>query len=163
LKAPDLPVLVRRDWVVVAAGVLISLVWVVGVEARHPGFYQFEPRKVPQGVGHFLKSQAKGQNPLNIFPCKGEWGSYFIYELYPDVRVFIDSRFDMYGDEFVGKWLELRDRAIQYPEVLTGLEIDFLIIDKQSLEKKKTRKPLNGKNHTLVYEDDKALVYAFQR
>jgi hypothetical protein len=68
----------------------------------------------------------------------------------------------MYGDEFVGKFLELRDRAIECPEVLAGLGIDFLIIDKQRLEKKKTRKPLNGQNYTLVYEDDKALVYAFQ-
>jgi hypothetical protein len=162
LKALDLPVLARRDWVVLTAGMLISLLWVVGVEARRPGFYQFEPHRVPQGVVRFLKNQAKGQNPLKIFSCGGQWGSYFIYELYPDIRVFIDSRFDMYGDEFVGKFLELRDRAIECPEVLAGLGIDFLIIDKQRLEKKKTRKPLNGKNYTLVYEDDKALVYAFQ-
>jgi hypothetical protein len=29
------------------------------------------------------------------------WGGYFIWKLYPDYRVFIDGRADLYGDAFM--------------------------------------------------------------
>ncbi len=32
------------------------------------------------------------------------WGGYFIWKLYPDYRVFIDGRADLYGDSFMNEF-----------------------------------------------------------
>ncbi len=37
------------------------------------------------------------------------WGGYLIWRLYPDYRVYIDGRADVYGDSLVNELLQVKD------------------------------------------------------
>jgi hypothetical protein len=59
-----------------------------------------EAKEFPEaGVG-FLRSHALPGPILNHY----NWGGYFIWKLYPEYRVFIDGRADVYGDEFMNEF-----------------------------------------------------------
>jgi hypothetical protein len=146
----------RHGWGWAMLGAILSLMWVVGIEHKSPGFYQFEDSYVPRRVADYLASQTGGPRPLRIFSNSDQWSSYFIYRLTPRARVFIDTRFDLYGDAFIQKWDALRTKALRNPEVLAPWQVDFLVIKKKSLPFGQA--PVNPR-WPLVYEDDQALVY----
>jgi hypothetical protein len=154
--APVPPGWHRQGWGWAALGAVLALVWVVGIEQKSPGFYQFEDSAVPRRLADYLASQAKGPQPLRIFSYNDQWADYFIYRLHPRAQVFIDTRFDFYGDAFTRKLGLLRDEALQHPEVLEPWQVDFLVLDKKLL--------LRGQwpqtpRWPLVYEDERSLVY----
>jgi hypothetical protein len=155
-EAPILAAAYRRGWAWAALGALLALLWVVGVEHKSPGFYQFEESWSPRRVADYLSTQAGGPKPVRIFSYNDQWASYFIYRLYPKAMVFIDTRFDLYGDAFVKQWSVLRDEALQNPAVLNPWQVDFLILDKKLLPR--GQRPQDP-NWPLVYEDEQALVY----
>ncbi len=149
------PAWARRGWGWALAGVIISFLWVVGIEHLRPGFYGFEPSRVPLGATEFLARQNQGSRPLRIFSWDDQWANYFIYRLYPRARVFFDTRFDLYGDAFTNKFEALRQEALTNPEVLRPWEVDFLVLKKKQLSQ---RLP-DHSGWALVYEDRQALIY----
>lgn len=146
----------RYGWGWAMLGAILSLMWVVGIEHKSPGFYQFEDSYAPRRVADYLAGQTGGPQPLRIFSYSDQWASYFIYRLNPRARVFIDTRFDLYGDAFIQKWDTLRTKALQDPEVLAPWKVDFLVIEKKSLPFGQA--PVNPR-WPVVYEDEQALVY----
>jgi len=154
-KFSSSPAVLRQGWGWVCVAAALSLVWIVGIEQSRPGFYGFEPRYEPRGAARYLAQQSRGSQPLKIFAWDDQWASYFIYSLYPKAQVFIDTRFDFYGDAFTNKFEVLRQGALQDMEVLTPWGVDFLVLKKASL----ARRPSAGPGWTLVYEDQQALIY----
>src|SRR5439155_21677643 len=68
-----------------------SIVRVALVIHRQP---QTEAQHFPAGATAFISTQRPPAPVLNHY----NWGGYFIWKLYPDYRVFIDGRADLYGD-----------------------------------------------------------------
>lgn len=60
-----------------------------------------------------IASLASGAYPTNLFAYY-DWGGYAIWKLYPQYRVFVDGRADLYGDEL------LRQSVKTVPELRTG-------------------------------------------
>jgi hypothetical protein len=141
-------------WALVVA--LVSFLWIVGIEHYRPGFYGFEPDRVPQGAGDYLARQPSAR-PWHIFSWDDQWGSYFIYRLYPRALVFMDTRFDLYGDAFTTKFEDLRQEALRHMEALNPWGVDFLVLKKASINKP----PAAAPGWALVYEDSQALIYRF--
>jgi hypothetical protein len=56
-----------------------------------------EAQQFPQAAVAFLKRDRPPEPILNHY----NWGGYFIWTLYPQYRVFIDGRADVYGDPFM--------------------------------------------------------------
>ncbi len=56
-----------------------------------------EAQHFPAGTVSFLARQRSPGPILNNY----NWGGYFIAKLYPEYRVFIDGRADLYGDSFM--------------------------------------------------------------
>jgi hypothetical protein len=56
-----------------------------------------EAQQFPQAAAAFLKRERPPGPILNHY----NWGGYFIWTLYPQYRVFIDGRADVYGDPFM--------------------------------------------------------------
>jgi hypothetical protein len=56
-----------------------------------------EAKHFPMAAAAFLEQQHPPGPMMNHY----NWGGYFIWKLYPQYRVFIDGRADVYGDRFM--------------------------------------------------------------
>jgi hypothetical protein len=74
--------------------VVARLGYVVGNQSR------VEAKEFPAAAAGFIRSHALPGPMLNHY----NWGGYFIWKLYPEYRVFIDGRADMYGDNFMDQY-----------------------------------------------------------
>ena len=54
----------------------------------------------PKAAVEYLASHRK---PTQLFAYY-DWGGYAIWKLYPDYRVFVDGRADLYGDDLLGQF-----------------------------------------------------------
>ena len=87
---------------VLNAGLLLVCLSLVILHAR--SVIANQPReqasRFPEGVVAFLSSHPVAVPLFNSY----DWGGYFIWELYPGYRVFIDGRADVYGDSFLDQY-----------------------------------------------------------
>ena len=60
------------------------------------------------------------------------WGGYLIWRLYPEQRVFIDGRADVYGDAFIDEYLQVYQLRENWREPLDRYRVSLAIIDKGS-------------------------------
>jgi hypothetical protein len=80
--------------VVLAAVAVLTVArvrYVVGHQA------ETEAKNFPAAAVAFLAVQRPPGPILNHY----NWGGYFIWKLYPEYRVYIDGRADLYGDAFM--------------------------------------------------------------
>jgi hypothetical protein len=80
---------------VLLAGIVVFLVARVHqVTSRQP---EIEAKELPAAAVSFIGAQRPPAPILNHY----NWGGYFIWRLYPEYRVYIDGRADVYGDAFM--------------------------------------------------------------
>ncbi len=79
---------------VLAAFLVFAMVRVHTVIARQPAT---EAKNFPAGAAAYLAAQRPRGPIFNHY----NFGGYFIWRLYPQYRVFIDGRADLYGDDFL--------------------------------------------------------------
>jgi len=156
-------------WGLAFAGV--SLVAVVIIGNLRPEFYDFNEKWVPKGATDYLETVVGKPEPSRVFTSGGgtQWNDYLLYRLYPRIKVFIDTRFDMYGDAFFKNYLTLVNNLRCDLTSLDPWKIDFLILQKKEKKdnQKEDRSPLitpMGPPPALppwkiVYEDEKTMVY----
>jgi hypothetical protein len=154
-QAPEPMAPPGRGWAWGGVGAALSLLLVAGVNHWQPGHYSFITRNVPTGAAAFLKSQASATRPIKVFCQDDQWTSYLIYELYPGMRVFLDTRYDFYGEAFIKTAVKVRDQARYNPQVLNPWGVDFYLLKKGEFTSRPEAKP----DWALAYEDGQALIY----
>ena len=77
------------------AGFLIFLLVRVGYVTNRQA--ETEAKEFPAAAVSFIAAHRPPAPMLNHY----NWGGYFIWKLYPDYRVYIDGRADLYGDAFM--------------------------------------------------------------
>lgn len=60
------------------------------------------------------------------------WGGYLIYTLYPNQKVFIDGRADVYGESLMNQCFDVVHVNPNWREVLQEHQVDLVIIQKDS-------------------------------
>jgi hypothetical protein len=70
------------------------LAYVAGNQSR------VEAKEFPASAVAFIQSHALPGPMLNHY----NWGGYFIWRLYPEYKVFVDGRADVYGDDFLDQF-----------------------------------------------------------
>ena len=98
------------------ATVLVALLILTGARLRHQILQQghIEAREFPQSAASFLTTNRPPGLLLNHY----NWGGYFIWKLYPEYKVYIDGRADVYGDSFMDDFAAmyfLRGKSWQSP------------------------------------------------
>jgi hypothetical protein len=97
LKSKLTPVTPAKSFLnaVLLAGFLVFLV----VRVRYVAHRQTETeaRELPAAAVSFITARHLPAPMLNHY----NWGGYFIWRLYPEYRVYIDGRADLYGDAFM--------------------------------------------------------------
>lgn len=64
--------------------------------------------------------------------CPDYWGGYLIYRLYPQSKVFIDDRHDLYGERVLQQYLEVVHVGPQWSDVLDRWQVNLVLAPKQS-------------------------------
>ena len=64
--------------------------------------------------------------------CPDLWGGYLIYRLYPQTRVLVDDRHDLYGDQFFKDYLKVAFVQPDWEKVLDEKHVDWVLVEKNS-------------------------------
>jgi hypothetical protein len=127
---------------------IVSRIWHF---ATHQRYYQ--TIRNPVAAVEFLKSQ---RLPGPIYNRYG-WGGYLIYQLYPDYRVYIDGRADVYGDAFFTEAMQTYDGVNDWSGSLNRHGIKTVLISPDAPLANLLRN--DGKDWKLIYEDDEAVIF----
>ena len=127
----------------------VSRVWHFAAHQR-----SYETIRNPIAAVEFLKSQ---RPPGPIYNRYG-WGGYLIYQLYPDYRVYIDGRADVYGDAFFTEAMRTYDGAGDWARSLDRHGIKTVLISPDAPLASLLRND-QGK-WKLVYEDNDAIIFS---
>ena len=84
-----------------------------------------------------------------IFNTYG-YGGYLIYRLYPEQKVFIDGRADMYGDDFLKIYKEIAEGLPDWEKEFDQYDIDYIICWKKAPIRQLL---LTRGDFKLVYDD----------
>ena len=88
----------------------------------------FDAKRFPVSAVDYLESH---HVPGPIF-APDYWGGYFIYRLYPQVRVAIDDRHDFYGEQFLKLYLKTVHVEPRWGDFFEQHEIDAIVVPKDS-------------------------------
>jgi len=111
-----------------------------------------EEASLPAKAVDFILKEGLSGNLFNSY----NWGGYLIWHLYPNCRVFVDGRTDLYGDEVLEEYLQVVRADKGWEEVLEKHKVEIVIVEKElpiarCLE-------LRG-GWRKVYEDSLAVVF----
>lgn len=74
---------------------------------------------------------AQREFPEPIF-CPDKWGGYLIYRLYPQTKVLVDDRHDLYGDQFFKDYLKVVFVQQGWEKILKEEHANWVVVDKDS-------------------------------
>jgi hypothetical protein len=61
-----------------------------------------------------------------------QWGGYLIYRLYPQTKVLVDDRHDLYGDQFLKDYLKVVSIQSGWDKVLDEKHVNWILMQKDS-------------------------------
>jgi len=64
--------------------------------------------------------------------CPDQWGGYLIYRLYPQTKVLVDDRHDLYGDAFFKDYLKVVFVQPDWKKVLDERQVNWIVVQKNS-------------------------------
>jgi len=153
--AEPLPARYRPRWQRVVNLVLVALIGFaalgkLGVVTDPAIVASTSAQLDPVGATAFLvQNQARGRifNEYN-------WGGYLIW-MDPHLKVFVDGRTDLYGDEILGEWIKINQAAPGWQDLLKKWQVDWVMID--------PARPLAGQlsahDWLEVYRDGQAVIF----
>src|ERR1700682_5974520 len=83
-----------------------------------------EAEQYPQRAVAFLQSSAQ---PQRIFVYY-DWGGYAIWKLYPEHRVFVDGRADLYGDDLLRQFKTALQLRTGWRDVLDSWKVETVLV-----------------------------------
>jgi hypothetical protein len=111
-----------------------------------------EAEKFPAAAVEFLRAHGEADRLFNAYG----WGGYLIWKLYPQHRVFIDGRADVYGDALVEQYLSAEGGERGWRATLDECDINAAMLAPDA--------PLASLLATdagwrKVYEDKQAVIF----
>ena len=85
--------------------------------------FDTSPRGFPEKAVDYLLTEKPEGNLFNLYG----WGGYVIWKAYPEYRVFIDGRADMY-DEFIYEYLNVYKLKPAWKETLDKYDVKIILI-----------------------------------
>jgi len=118
------------NWSLLAMAVLVALVMVPQMPTAqvHKAANTGGTPAYPVEGADFIRQQYPEARMFNSFV----WGGYLINALYPQQRVFIDGRPDMYGDALVEDYVKVVTIQSGWQGILDRYDVDLVIIERES-------------------------------
>ena len=130
----------------------LAVCLVVFVAATGTVKHTFDPEVKAVDSVKFLKDEHISGNMFN----NDEIGDYIIYAVYPQYRVFVDGRNDMYGVEHMKDYLRVMRLDKEWENVLEDHDIQWIFFDADSLL---SRYLHERPDWQLIYADKVAHIY----
>ncbi len=102
---------------------------------------------IPEQAVNFIEENNISGRLFNTYG----YGGYLIYRLFPEQKVFIDGRADMYGDEFITEYTQIAKGSSQWQKSFDKYAIDYIICKNNTPLRQLVL--LRG-DFKLVYEDE---------
>jgi hypothetical protein len=142
--APVLSVLVF-----VVLPVIVAVMSVQRAVARQP---QVEGENFPVTAVEFIKSHEIPQPIYNEY----HWGGYLIWKLYPQYRVFIDGRADVYGDALIEEYFTIHDGEPSWKTPIDKYKIQSVLVEPNTAIASLLRQDPSWQK---VFEDQQAVIF----
>ena len=142
--APVLSVLI---FVILPA--IVAVISVRRAVARQP---QVEAENFPVAAVEFIKSQNIPQPIYNEY----HWGGYLIWKLYPQYRVYIDGRADVYGDAIMEEFFVVYDGEQAWRTPLDKYGIQSVLVEPNTAIATLLREDPTWQK---VFEDQQAVIF----
>ncbi len=107
--------------------------------------FTFDLETKPVAAVEFIKAEHLQGNMFN----NDEFGDYIIYDVWPQYRVFVDGRSDMYGVDIMKEYLKVISIRRGWDEVLKKYNINWIIYNANT-----------SLSTFLMQRDDWKLIYA---
>ncbi len=107
---------------------MASVVLIVTFAAAGSLSYRFNDKIFPVAAVEFLQRESIAGNMFN----NDEFGDYMIFTAWPQYRVFMDGRSDMYGEKYGGDYLKVANLQPGWREILKKYNISWVIFDTAS-------------------------------
>jgi hypothetical protein len=88
--------------------------------------------------------------------CPDSWGGYMIYRWYPEIRVVVDDRHDLYGAEYLKQYLKFMHAEPGWDEALAETHADWVLLPDGTPAATLLREVAAWK---IVYRDQTAVVF----
>lgn len=150
---PDHRLRVMLNWlivVLVAAAAVLKIVVVFRPETAD----QAMRASLPMGAVEYVLDHRPAGPMFNSY----NWGGFLIWALYPDYRVFVDGRTDLYDDAFLRDYLKVVMARPGWEAVLERHGVNLIVIERDSV----LATFLEGREvggWRLAYGDDLAAVF----
>jgi hypothetical protein len=133
-------------WLILALSAVVSL----GAAGSYQ--YKFSEKSYPVPAVEFLKKENISGNTFT----HDDFGDYLIYAAWPQYRVFIDGRTDMYGADRMKEYLTLAHAMPGWKEIIDKYAFSSILFD--------THSPLSSilaedRNWKLIYSDPLASLF----
>jgi hypothetical protein len=111
-----------------------------------------EAKNFPVEAVQFIREHGTPQPVYNEYG----WGGYLISNLYPEYRVYIDGRADVYGDAFIEEFLKTHDGDANWREPLERNGVRTVIVGPNAALASLLRE---DSGWSKVFEDQKSIVF----
>jgi hypothetical protein len=117
---------------------------------------EFDSSRFPVAAADLLGGS---RTPDTVF-CPDRWGGYLIYRFYPGVRVAVDDRHDLYGAEFLKRYLRIVHGEGGWNEELKEMNAGWVLVPSDST----VASLLAGRpGWTAAYQDETAVLFRRER
>lgn len=114
-----------------------------------------EAENFPVAAVDFMRANPLPQPIYNEYA----WGGYLIWKLYPDYRVYIDGRADVYGDAFLEEFLKTHDGIANWRAPLDRHAVRTVMIDPNAPLASLLKQDAAW---SKVFEDQQAIIFVKQ-
>ena len=146
-------------WPVVAVTFALAICVQGGwLDTRHVIRSEFDAKKIPVAAVAFLQEETLNNRPLTqpVFSTDA-WGGYLIYAMYPDRKVVVDDRHDLYGSGRIREYLILTQGEPGWLNILDKWQIrDALLPNGSTLANLLRELPQVWR---VAYQDKVAVVF----
>ena len=111
----------------------------------------FDPKHFPEQAVDVIQSRTIREPIFSL----DSWGGYFIYRLYPEKKVFVDDRHDLYGAEFLKDYLKAIRVTPDWDTMLNSRRVNWVLVPVES-SLANILKETHG--WTIEYEDKVAIL-----
>ena len=112
----------------------------------------FDGKRFPVAAADYLEKQSANGPVLST----DIWGGYLIYRLYPRMKVVVDDRHDLYGEEFLKSYLQMMHAEPGWREFLRRHPAQVVVVPRKSALSSMLGE---SREWQQVYVDEVAMVF----